>query len=378
MTESKNWKIYNPSGKHRILVTKELPGNEWLNILMDADYRIEVCTSKEILSKERLIERIGNNCKAVIGQLTEKWDVELFEVLRKAGGLTYCNYAVGYDNVDVKAATQNYISIGNTPGVLTETTAEMAVALTMACSRRIVEADGFTRKGNFEGWLPDLFLGKRLWRSTVGIIGAGRIGSAYALMMIKAFQMNLIYFDINRNIELEKEIEVYNEYLEKICCLPVTVSNVHSVDEVLKEADVVSLHIPLTKETHHLISKRQLLTMKTYAVLINSSRGPIIDEAVLAEHCKTHPDFTAGLDVFEQEPVVHEALKELPNVTITPHIASATRWTRENMAKLAALNIKGVIEEYPVWYQGQIEPFLKAVPPMAIPNIINKSVLTAK
>lgn len=223
-----------------------------------------------------------------------------------------------------------------------------------------------------------MFLGKRLWRSTVGIIGAGRIGSAYALMMIKAFQMNLIYFDNKRNIELEKEIEAYNEYLEKTCCLPVTVSNVHSVDEVLKEADVVSLHIPLTKETRHLISKKQLLTMKTDAVLINSSRGPIIDEAVLAEHCKTHPDFTAGLDVFEQEPVVHEALKELPNVTITPHIASATLWARENMAKLAALNIKGVIEDYPVWDQGQIEPFLKSVPPKAIPNIINKSVLTAK
>ncbi|HEY5509578.1 MAG TPA: NAD(P)-dependent oxidoreductase [Prolixibacteraceae bacterium] len=378
MTELENWNVYNPSGKHRVLVTKELPGNEWLSILMAADYRIEVCTSKEILSKEKLIERIGNNCKAVIGQLTEKWDAELFEVLRKAGGLTYCNYAVGYDNVDVMSATQNYISIGNTPGVLTETTAEMAVALTMACSRKIVEADGFTRRGNFEGWLPSLFLGKRLWRSTVGIIGAGRIGSAYALMMIKAFQMNLIYFDNQRNIKLEKEIEAYNEYLEKTGCLPVTVNNVHSVDEVLTKADVVSLHIPLTKETHHLISQKELLTMKTDAVLINTSRGPIIAEAALAQHCKTHPDFTAGLDVFEQEPVVHEDLKQLPNITITPHIASATSWTRENMAKLAALNIKGVIEDYPAWDQGQIEPFLKPVPPKAIPSIINQSVLTAK
>jgi hydroxypyruvate reductase 1 len=378
MTELENWNVHNPSGKHRILVTKELPGNEWLNILLAAGYRIEVCTSKEILSKEKLIERVGINCKAVIGQLTEKWDAELFEVLRNAGGLTYCNYAVGYDNVDVQAATQNHISIGNTPGVLTETTAEMAVALTMACSRRIVEADGFTRKGNYEGWLPNLFLGKRLWRSTVGIIGAGRIGSAYALMMIKAFQMNLIYFDNKRNIDLEKEIKVYNVYLKKTNRLPVAVSNVHSIDEVLKESDIVSLHTPLTKETHHLISKKELLIMKTDAILINTSRGPIIDETALAHYCKVHPNFTVGLDVFEQEPIVHEDLKQLPNITITPHIASATHWTRENMAKLAALNIKGVIEDYPVWDQRQIEPFLESVPPKAIPSIINQLVLTAK
>lgn len=365
--------VYNPSGKHRILVTKELPGKDWLKILTDADCRIEVCTSREILSKEILIKRIGNNCRAVIGQLTEKWDMELIEILKKAGGLIYCNYAVGYDNVDVAAATKINILIGNTPGVLTEATAEMAMALTMACSRKIVEADAFTRDGKFVGWLPDLFLGKRLWRGTAGIIGAGRIGSVYAMMMIQSFQMNLIYFDHKRNTGLEKKIEGYNEYLEKTGCEPVTITFTGSVDQVLKEADLVSLHIPLTKETWHLISKKQLMIMKSDAVLINSSRGPVIDEDALAEHCRSHPDFTAGLDVFEMEPVVNEHLKKLHNVTISPHIASATRWSRENMAKLAALNIKGVIEGYPLWDEPQIEPFLKSVVPKAIPSIINKS-----
>jgi hydroxypyruvate reductase 1 len=377
MTGSEDWKIHNPFGKQRVLVTKELPGIEWLNILKDAGYRIEVCASKDILSKEELIEKIGDNCQAVIGQLTEKWNGELFAALKKAGGIAYSNYAVGYDNVDVPAATQNNIPVGNTPGVLTETTAEMAVALTMACARRIVEADDFTRKGLFKGWLPDMFLGKRLWRGKVGIVGAGRIGSAYAMMMIKAFQMDLIYYSNKKNETLENDIQAYNEYLEKTGSLPVSVKHAPALDDVLKEADIVALHVPLTDKTRHLISIKELQSMKPDAILINTSRGPVIDEVSLAEHCKSHPDFTAGLDVFEKEPIIYEEIKQLPNITIAPHIASATRWTRENMAKLAALNIKGVIEGYSVW-DGQIESFFKSDSPKAIPSIINPSVLISK
>jgi glycerate dehydrogenase len=375
MNKKENWIIYNPSALYRIIVTRALPGNEWLNILSDAGYRIEVWALKEMLSRQGITEGIGNNCKAVIGQLTEKWGTELFETLRTAGGVAYCNYAVGYDNVDIDAATKYKIAIGNTPGVLTETTAEMAVALTMACSRRVAEADGYTRRGRFKGWLPDLFLGNRLWRSTLGVIGSGRIGSAYSLMMVSAFQMNLIYFDYKRNASLEKVLEAYNEYLVKTDNAPVNVTFALSVNDVLKESDVVSLHIPLTSETRHMISKSQLLTMKPDAILVNTSRGAVINESDLAVHCKTHPDFTAGLDVYEHEPKINDGLKELSNVTLAPHIASATRWTRENMAKLAALNIKGVIEGYPLWNKGSIEPFLGDPPPKAIPSIVNKSVL---
>jgi hydroxypyruvate reductase 1 len=219
-----------------------------------------------------------------------------------------------------------------------------------------------------------MFLGRRLWRGKIGIIGAGRIGSAYALMMVRAFQMELIYYSNRKNQALERDIEAYNEYLQKTGNEPLTVTNASSVEKVLKEADIVALHVPLNKETHHLISRKELLTMKPDAILINTSRGPVIDEAALAEHCKAYPDFTAGLDVFEKEPVIHEDLKKLSNITIAPHIASATRWTRENMAKLAALNIKGVIEGYPAW-DGDVDQFFKPVPPKAIPSILNRSVL---
>jgi glycerate dehydrogenase len=371
----KSWKISNPSGQKRILVTRSLPGEEWLKILSDAGYRTEVRVSVESLPTQYLIERIGNSCTAIIGQLTEKWDSRLFGILRDAGGMAYCNYAVGFDNVDLEAATRNHIAVGNTPGVLTEATAEMAFALTMSCSRRITEADKFSRAGRFKGWLPDLFLGKRLWRSTIGIIGAGRIGSTYGKMMVRAFQMDLIYFDHKKNENLEADLEAYNEYLIKTGSRPVKISFAQSAEEVLRNSDVVSLHVPLTGDTRHLISRSQLLKMKADAVLINTSRGAVINEADLADHCSTHPEFAAGLDVFEHEPAINDNLMKLPNVTLAPHIASATRWTRENMARLAALNVKGIIEGYPVWDKGSIDPFLGDDPPKAIPSILNKSVL---
>jgi glycerate dehydrogenase len=375
MNTSENWKIYNPEGSERILVTRSLPGEEWIKILSDAGYRIEVWEAVESLTRDAIIGRIGTYCTAVIGQLTEKWDASSFAVLKAAGGVAYCNYAVGYDNVDLDGATLNGVAVGNTPGVLTEATAEMAVALTMACARRITEADEFTRSGKFSGWMPDLFLGKRLWKSILGIIGTGRIGSSYIKMMVRAFQMNLIYYDHNKNHELESELDSYNEYLVKSGSAPVKITFAQSVEDVLKEADVVSLHVPLTSETRHMIVKSRLLLMKSDALLINTSRGAVINEADLAEHCRTHSSFGAGLDVYEYEPVVNEILKSLPNVTMAPHIASATGWTRENMAKLAALNIKGVIGGFPAWDKGSIDPFLGDNPPEAIPSILNRSVI---
>jgi hydroxypyruvate reductase 1 len=375
MNLSVNWKIYNSKGLRRILVTRSLPGQEWLQILSQSGYRVEVWVAEESLTREEITERIGSDCTAVIGQLTEKWDAGLFSVLSTAGGVAYSNYAVGYDNVDLEAATRYHIAVGNTPGVLTEATAEMAMALTMACSRRITEADEFTRTGRFKGWLPGLFLGKRLWKGTLGIVGAGRIGSSYIRMMVRAFQMDLLYFDHKRNSALETDLLAYNDYLLSTGSNPIQIKFATSADEVLREADVVSLHIPLTSDTRHMISRPQLQTMKPDAILINTSRGAVINEADLAEHCKTHPDFTAGLDVFEFEPAINDRLKKLPNVTMAPHIASATGWTRENMAKLAALNIKGVIEGYPAWDNGSIDPFLTNSLPEAIPSILNRSVL---
>ncbi len=370
------WKISNPSGSRRILVTRSLPGTEWLSLLTIEGYRVEVWVEDRHLTYEEITEAIGTRCTAVIGQLTEKWDAALFERLKKAGGIAYSNYAVGFDNVDIESATRNRIAVGNTPGVLTEATAEMAVALTMSCARRICESDVFTRQGNYKGWLPDLFLGKRLWKGTLGIIGTGRIGSTYARMMVRAFQMDLIYFDSRRNAALENEIELFNQYLSKSGNDPVKAAFAGRIDEVLKRSDVISIHVPLTGQTHHLIAGPQLLLMKPDAILINTCRGAVIREADLAIHCSNNPGFSAGLDVYEFEPDINEDLKKLPNVILVPHIASSTKWTRENMSKLAALNVKGAIEGYPVWDKGGIDPFLSDDPPGAIPSILNSSVLS--
>jgi len=184
------WRTHNPSWSKRVVVTKELPGGRWLEILSRADCRVEICTSTDILSTEEIKAAIGNLCDGAIGQLTEEWSEELFVALKAAGGKAYSNYAVGYNNVDVDKATKQGITVGNTPGVLTETTAEMAVALTFAAARRVVEADRFMRGGHFKGWLPTLFLGELFWHKTVGVIGAGRIGAAYARMMVEGHKMN--------------------------------------------------------------------------------------------------------------------------------------------------------------------------------------------
>ncbi len=370
-----NWEIYNKNGTSRILVTKMLPGSGWLDVLLKSNYSVEVYGSDSTISKEELLEKIGGYCAGVIGQLTERWDSDLFQALRNAGGKVYCNYAVGYDNIDLEAAAQNRIAVGNTPGVLTETTAEMAVALTLSCARRIVEADGFMRSGYYKGWLPNLFLGQLLRGKTVGIVGAGRIGSAYALMMCQGFHMNLIYHSRNENKRIENTLNKYNDFLRETNSDTIRVKRADSLKEVLEISDVVSLHVPLTKETHHLIRTAQLSVMKKDAILINTSRGAVIDEIALADHCQNNENFRAGLDVFEEEPMINQKLKGLPNVTVTPHIASATHWTREGMAKLAALNILGFLEHYPLWRKDDMGPFLGNNPPKAIPSIVNADAL---
>lgn len=363
--------VINPNGTRRVIVTKELPGKHWQEILIAADCRIEIMPGTEILPKSTLLELIGERCDGVIGQLTENWDNEMFTALKAAGGTAYSNYAVGYNNVDVSAATAHGIPIGNTPGVLTETTAELAIALTFAASRRIVEADRFMRSGQFTGWLPSLYMGQLFHRKTIGIIGAGRIGSTYARMMVEGHKMNLIYYDLFPNEALESYLADYSALLEKHGEKPLTCRRASSIEEVLREADVVSLHTVLDEDTRHLINAERLAMMKADAILVNSSRGPIIDETALVAHLKTHPDFRVGLDVFENEPAMAPGLTELDNSVIVPHIASATVWTREGMASLAAANVAAMLQGYPVWDQPDVLPFLQGSPPAAAPSIVN-------
>jgi len=365
------WNVYNPDGDRRVVVTKRLPGDRWLNLLTDANCRVEVCSSDDVLTTGEIADRIGEKCDAVIGQLTEDWNAGLFAALAAAGGTAYSNYAVGYNNVDVAGATAAGIPVGNTPGVLTETTAEMAVTLTFAAGRRVVEADRFMRTGRYRGWLPTLFMGQRFYGGTIGIIGAGRIGSAYARMMVEGHKMNLVYFDLHRNEDLEQYVSEYSEFIVARGESPLSCRRAETIEDLLGAADVVSVHTVLNESTRHLINADRLSAMKPDAILVNTSRGPVIDESALVDHCRTHPDFKVGLDVFEDEPAMKPGLASLDNVTVVPHIASATSWTRQGMATLAAANVAAILQGFPVWGGPDILPFLDGVAPQAAPSIVN-------
>jgi glyoxylate reductase len=248
-------------------------------------------------------------------------------VLSTPGLVVVSNVAVGFDNIDVPAATRHRVMATNTPGVLTDTTADFAFALMMAAARRVPEGDRLLREGRFHGWAIDTLLGQDVWGATLGLVGVGRIGGAVA-RRARAFQMRILYTDaVALSPELERELGATRVEL----------------DELLRESDFVSLHVPLTPQTHHLVGAPQLARMKPTAVLVNTSRGPVVDEAALAEALRTGTIAGAGLDVFEREPEVHEALLELGNVVLIPHLGSATVETRTAMGVLAARNVAAVL-----------------------------------
>jgi len=206
----------------------------------------------------------------------------------------------------------------------------------------------------------------------VGVIGAGRIGAAYAKMMVEGFKMDFIYYDLYQNKALEKYLREYGKFLKAQGEDPVKCVRAKTAEEVLKKADVVSLHPLLDPTTHHLMNAKRLKMMKRNAILVNASRGPVIDEAALVVHCKKNPTFKVGLDVFEDEPKMKPGLNKCNNVVMVPHIASATDWTREGMAILAASNVAGVLTGRPAWVdQNDVIPFLGSKPPKAAPSIVN-------
>mmetsp|Transcript_9019 Transcript_9019/g.18209 ORF Transcript_9019/g.18209 Transcript_9019/m.18209 type:complete len:390 (-) Transcript_9019:1975-3144(-) len=372
-------KTYNPQGRRRVLVTKPLVGRRWLDILIAADCRVDQILYRGMLTEDQIINAIGSRCDGVVGQLTENWDEKLFSALKRAGGKVYTNVAVGFDNVKVEAATDQGIAVGNTPGVLTEATAEMAVSLILSTARRVVEADKFMRADKYDIWLPDLFIGKLLHGKTIGIIGAGRIGSSVALTMVRGFNMNLTYFDKYQNKRMENAVEKYSTYLASCGEQPIRrLIRAGSVDEVLRTADIVSLHPNLDKTTFHLMNSERLQMMKKDAILINCARGPVIDEVALVQHCRENKEFYAGLDVFEDEPKMKPGLKDLDNVIVVPHIASATMWTRTGMCALAAANVASILQGYPVWTSPNVIPFVDdpvASMPKAAPSIVNAKAL---
>lgn len=291
-----------------------------------------------ILSKVREVE-------GLLCLLTDDIDAEVIEAGRKLKVIS--NYAVGFNNIDVEAATRRGICVTNTPGILTETTADCAWALLLAAARRIAEADRFVRARRWiHGWGPRMFLGSDIHGKTLGIIGLGRIGSAVA-RRAKGFNMRIIYHDVIRRKDLEGELGI----------------TFKSLDEVLTEADFITIHVPLTKETRHMIGQRELSMMKETAYLVNTSRGPVVDEAALYRALKEGAIAGAALDVFEQEPIGPDnPLLELDNIVLTPHIASASVETRIKMAVVAAKNLVSVLrgEEPP----NLVNPEVKKIRPL--------------
>ncbi len=265
------------------------------------------------------------DCDGLLSLLTDRIDDDL---LARAPRLRVVgNMAVGFDNIDVPAATRRGVVVTNTPDVLTETTADFAFTLLMAAARRVVEADAFTRAGKWKTWGPLLLAGQDIHHATLGLIGLGRIGSAVA-RRAKGFEMTVLYYDPIRRPDLEESLGI--EY--------------RAMADVLAQSDFVSVHVPLMPETRYLIGREQFQMMKRSAVFVNAARGPIVDQAALAEALRTRTIYAAGIDVFEQEPVSpDDPLLRLDNVIVVPHIASASIPTRTRMATLAAENIAAVL-----------------------------------
>lgn len=304
-----------------VYVTRQIP-EIGINLLSAAGHEVTVSEKDGVLTRAELLEALGEKeYEAVLCLLTDQIDAEVFTAAPQAK--IFANYAVGYNNLNLEDAAAAGVTVTNTPGVLTDTVAEYACSLMLAVAKRIPEADKYTKAGKYEGWAPELLLGSDLKGKTLGILGAGRIGTGVAERMSQGFSMNVVYYDIKPNEHIEKFGASFRE----------------SVDEVMKEADIVSVHVPLLDATKHLINAERLGMMKKGAYLINTSRGPVVDEAALVEALKTGPIRAAGLDVFEDEPALKPGLAELDNVVLTPHIASGSEETRDKMSEMAATNI---------------------------------------
>lgn len=309
----------------KVFVTHPIP-ELGLKMLRDKGYEVEVHKGDRALLKDELVSKL-KEADAVLSLLVDRFDEG---VIAEAGKQLkiIANYAVGYDNIDVAFAQKNNIIVTNTPDVPTGTVAEHTFALILSIAHRVAEGDRFTRAGKYHGWEPMLLLGDDVSKKTLGVVGLGRIGSRVAYHALHGFEMNVIYTDIKRNEQFEKEFNAVYKTL----------------DELLAEADFVSLHVPLLPQTKHLMNKERLGKMKKTAYLVNTSRGPVIDEKALAEALSSGVIAGAALDVFEFEPSVVPELLALENVIVTPHIASATHATRSKMSEIAAQNIIAVLE----------------------------------
>ncbi|MBI4495528.1 MAG: D-glycerate dehydrogenase [Deltaproteobacteria bacterium] len=306
----------------KVLVTRKIPEKPLR--LLQAQAEAEINLEDRALSTAEIIERLPGK----EGLLAMSVDSITADVLEAGGDLRIvANDAVGYNNIDLEAATRRKVAVTNTPEVLTETTADLALALILGVARRLAEADRFVRAGKWTGWEPELLLGEDVHRKVLGIVGLGRIGAAVARRGL-GFDMEVIYTD-SRRAERKLEERCRAEFV--------------SLPDLLARADFVTLHVPLAPETRHLIGPGELGRMKRSAFLINTSRGPVVDERALVAALRQGTIAGAGLDVFEEEPRVPRELLAMENVLLLPHIASATAATREKMALVAVENILAVL-----------------------------------
>jgi glyoxylate reductase len=314
-----------------ILITRPIP-DAGIQLLQKAGHDVDVYEKDDVMPREELLQRV-KGVDALLSLLNDKIDEEIFAAAGKNLKIV-ANYAVGFDNIDLKAAAAHGIPVTNTPGPeISETVAEHAFALMLALAHRIVEADAYARALKYKGWGPNLLLGSDVYGKTLGIVGLGRIGEAVARRAVKGFGMKCVYSDMRANGDFEKE---YNAVRMPL-------------DHLLQEADFVTLHVPLLPSTRHLISTEQFALMKKTAFLVNTSRGPVVDEKALLRALATKRIAGAGIDVFECEPAIDcdltdkLELKSMQNAILTPHTASATIEARQAMSRVAAENILAVL-----------------------------------
>ncbi|MEB3369772.1 2-hydroxyacid dehydrogenase [Saccharopolyspora mangrovi] len=302
----------------RFLVTVRLP-EPAMTMLSEAGH-VEVPAHR--LTRAQLTDACASReYDVVVPQLTDTFDDSL---LASAAIRGISNYAVGYDNIDVAAATRHGILVGNTPGVLTDATADLAMLLMLATARRCVEADAFLRTGRFTGWEPELLLGSDVTGAELGLVGFGRIARATAQRAL-GFGMTVRY--ASRRPVPDSELGALAGRVQRA-----------PLDELVRDSDILSVHVPLNEETHHLVNATTFKAMKPSAILINTARGPIVDERALVDALRDGEIAGAGLDVYEREPTVVDGLADLPNTTLLPHLGSATRPVRTTMARLCAAN----------------------------------------
>jgi glyoxylate reductase len=304
----------------KVLVTREIP-EAGLRLLEEFDVTV---LSEGPPERDELLEA-ARSIDGVLCTLTEQMDAGFMDAAGESLKVV-ANMAVGFDNVDLEAAKERGVVVTNTPEVLNETTADTAFMLLLAAARRLGEGERMVRAGRWGAWGPKMLLGPDVWGKKLGILGFGRIGQAVA-RRAKGFDMEILYAGRSRKEEAEKELDA--QYFE--------------LNELLRQSDFVSIHTPLTEETTHLIGASELEKMKPQAVLVNTSRGPLVDEGALAAALEEGRIFAAGLDVYEEEPKVHPKLLELENVVLAPHIGSASLETREKMAAAAAEDLRAVL-----------------------------------